>query len=162
MCTLPLKLAVAEHYFVRGNSYSALGFFTEDGFIASHCREGSYDEETFCDAVELYLVRPCLITPFHVITLDNCNIHYSHRFLDLIYSTGATVMFLPPYSPSLNPIEKAFDFSKRWIRRHHDRAHMWDSDEDFVRASLHQVTKGQARVCFHECQYLGQEVYVAA
>jgi transposase len=38
----------------------------------------------------------------------------------LMVSLGVRIIFLPPYSPDLNPIEEAFSKIKSWIRRNHD------------------------------------------
>jgi transposase len=40
--------------------------------------------------------------------MDNCSVHKVKDILNPIYENGATVLFLPPYSPDLNPIEMAW------------------------------------------------------
>jgi len=44
--------------------------------------------------------------PRSVVILDNAPIHHCDGTVGLIESTGALVIFLPPYSPDLNPIEE--------------------------------------------------------
>ena len=46
------------------------------------------------------------LTPGKIIILDNAKVHKSPEILDLADSAGCKVVFLPPYSPDLNPIEK--------------------------------------------------------
>lgn len=48
-----------------------------------------------------------------VVILDNAAFHKSQRSRELIEATGARILFLPPYSPDLNPIEKTFGSMKR-------------------------------------------------
>jgi putative transposase len=48
-----------------------------------------------------------------VVVMDNAAFHKSVMTQDLIRNTGATVLFLPPYSPDLNPIENTFGTIKR-------------------------------------------------
>ena len=48
--------------------------------------------------------------------MDNATFHKSRKTIDLIESVGCKVIFLPPYSPDLNPIEKFWANMKRWIR----------------------------------------------
>ena len=48
--------------------------------------------------------------------MDNASFHKSKRTKDLIESVGCKVIFLPPYSPDLNPIEKFWANMKRWIK----------------------------------------------
>jgi transposase len=49
----------------------------------------------------------------HVVVMDNAPFHKSALTHALIAGTGATLLFLPPYSPDLNPIEHDFATLKR-------------------------------------------------
>lgn len=51
-----------------------------------------------------------------VVIMDNSAFHRSQTTKDLIESVGCRVIFLPPYSPDLNPIEKFWANMKRWIK----------------------------------------------
>lgn len=48
--------------------------------------------------------------------MDNASFHKSQKTKELIESVGCKVIYLPPYSPDLNPIEKFWGNMKRWIR----------------------------------------------
>ena len=48
--------------------------------------------------------------------MDNLRAHYDAEALELIEATGATVKFLPPYSPDYNPIEKMWSKIKNLLR----------------------------------------------
>jgi transposase len=48
--------------------------------------------------------------------MDNASFHKSQKTKELIESVGCKVIFLPPYSPDLNPIEKFWANMKRWIK----------------------------------------------
>ncbi len=48
--------------------------------------------------------------------MDNAAFHKSQRTKELIESVGCRIIFLPPYSPDLNPIEKFWANMKRWIK----------------------------------------------
>ncbi len=48
--------------------------------------------------------------------MDNAAFHKSRKAKELIESVGCKVIFLPPYSPDLNPIEKFWANMKRWIK----------------------------------------------
>ena len=43
-----------------------------------------------------------------IIVLDNCAIHKTHALREIVKGHGCLLMFLPPYSPDLNPIEESF------------------------------------------------------
>ena len=52
-----------------------------------------------------------------ILVIDNCSIHHDVDFQILMAFNGIRIVFLPPYSPGLNPIEEAFSMFKGWIRR---------------------------------------------
>ncbi len=54
------------------------------------------------------------LTPNSVVIMDNATFHKSTLTQQLIQQRQATLLFLPPYSPDLNPIEKRFDTIKRY------------------------------------------------
>lgn len=74
--------------------------------------EGTCNTLVFNAWVEQFLAP--LLSENHVVVMDNAIFHKSQKTKDLITATGATLLFLPPYSPDLNPIEKAFANLKRF------------------------------------------------
>ena len=65
-------------------------------------------------------VERCLIKELkvgQVVIMDNASFHKSQRTKELIESVGCRIIFLPPYSPDLNPIEKFWANMKRWIKQ---------------------------------------------
>ena len=68
--------------------------------------EGSVNGERFEN-----FVRSCLnwVNKHSVVILDNASIHHVDGVVDLIENqVGAKLLFLPPYSPDLNPLEEIF------------------------------------------------------
>lgn len=57
------------------------------------------------------------LQPGDVVILDNLSAHKSPPTLGLIQAAGATIRFLPAYSPDLNPIEMAFSKLKTALRK---------------------------------------------
>ena len=55
-----------------------------------------------------------------VIILDNAKIHHDENLIEILEELGCHIIFLPPYSPDLNPIETAFSTVKSWIKRNRD------------------------------------------
>ena len=49
--------------------------------------------------------------------MDNAKIHMYKELENSIHQCGARLIFLPPYSPQLNPIEVCFGLLKRWIQK---------------------------------------------
>lgn len=68
---------------------------------------------------ELYIetqLAPTL-SPGDVVILDNVAFHKSRRAQELVRERGAWMLFLPPYSPDLNPIELAYSKLKTLLRK---------------------------------------------
>ncbi|MBY0293102.1 MAG: IS630 family transposase [Alphaproteobacteria bacterium] len=56
------------------------------------------------------------LKPGQVVVLDNASFHKSKKTRDLIEGAGCRLIFLPPYSPDFNPIEKFWAKMKKWVR----------------------------------------------
>jgi transposase len=76
--------------------------------------EGSTTREVF----EAYLERALApsLRPGQVVVIDNLSSHKGGRVKELIEERGCELMYLPPYSPDLNPIEEAFAKIKALLR----------------------------------------------
>lgn len=82
--------------------------------IAPFVFTGSCNTEIFNNWVEQFLIKELKYGQY--VVMDNASFHKSQKTKDLIESVGCRVIFLPPYSPDLNPIEKFWANMKRWIR----------------------------------------------
>jgi transposase len=85
-----------------------------DGLIAPWVVDAPMNRIIFETYVETQLA-PALM-PGDVVILDNLSSHKSQRAERLIRAQGAWLLFLPPYSPDLNPIEMAFSKLKAHLR----------------------------------------------
>jgi transposase len=56
------------------------------------------------------------LTPGQVVVLDNASFHKSNKTREIIEGAGCHLIFLPPYSPDFNPIEKFWAKMKKWVR----------------------------------------------
>ena len=56
--------------------------------------------------------------PQSILVLDNFSVHHTQEVKDIVQQAGILLMFLPVYSPDLNPIEEAFSFVKQYLRQH--------------------------------------------
>ena len=83
----------------------------EDAFTAARVFKGSCKAVEFNDwLAEQLSLR---LTAKHIVILDNARLHKTPRTRQLIEGCGASLMFLPPYSPDYNPIEHDFANIKR-------------------------------------------------
>jgi transposase len=90
-----------------------------DGIIAPFVIDGPIDGASFLDYVVKVLVLE--LRPGDIVVLDNLSSHKSDAVKAAIESAGATLMFLPPYSPDLNPIELMFSKLKTLLRKAAER-----------------------------------------
>ena len=82
--------------------------------IAPFCYQGTCNTDLFNYWVEHFLVPE--LSPDQVVILDNATFHKSSKTKRLIESSGCRVLFLPPYSPDLNPIEIFWANFKRTVK----------------------------------------------
>jgi len=83
--------------------------------VAPMVFNGSCNTSLFEQWVEQFLIKE--LQPGQYVVMDNASFHKSQKTKDLIESVGCKVIFLPPYSPDLNPIEKFWANMKRWIKQ---------------------------------------------
>lgn len=86
-----------------------------DGMIAPWVVDQPMNREIFDTYVETQLA-PAL-QPGDVVILDNLSSHKSAKAEAILKQRGAWFLFLPPYSPDLNPIEMAFAKLKAHLRK---------------------------------------------
>ncbi len=114
------KPATSKKLFVRGQRVSAITAISTEGVLDCYTVTGSVDAGKFSDFIQQALLPQLKpfdgVNPCSVVILDNASIHHVDGVVDLIESTGALVVFLPPYSPDLNPIEEAFSKLKSTLK----------------------------------------------
>jgi len=106
-----LKAKKSGKYYERTNIVAGL---SNNKTIAPFVFNGTCNTVLFESWVEQFLIKE--LRPGQVVIMDNATFHKSQRTKNLIESVGCKVIFLPPYSPDLNPIEIFCANMKRWIR----------------------------------------------
>jgi len=101
-------------YYERTNIIAGL---VNNKSIAPMVFNGSCNTDLFNNWVEHFLIKE--LKPGQVVIMDNASFHKSQKTKELIESVGCKLIFLPPYSPDLNPIEKFWANMKRWIKQQH-------------------------------------------
>jgi transposase len=89
------------------------------GAIAPFVLGGAINRDAFETYVERVLVPE--LRPGDIVIMDNLSSHKSVKTRALIEAAGASLLFLPPYSPDFNPIEKAFAKLKALLRKAAER-----------------------------------------
>lgn len=98
----------------RWETTTFLGAMRSTGFVAPLCVEGAINGALFQAWVEQHMVKA--LRPGDIVVMDNLSSHKGARVVTAIGAIGASVRYLPPYSPDLNPIELAFSKFKRLLR----------------------------------------------
>ena len=111
-----------------------------DGPMNATCFAG------FCD----WLLAPTL-HPGDLVVMDNLSSHRSATATEAIESVGARVVYLPPYSPDLNPIEMIFSKIKQLFRALKPRT--FQQIVENTEQVLKQVTLDEIEAVFLNCGY---------
>jgi transposase len=99
----------------RGKNTTLLASLRGEGMGPSMAVEGATTSRVFETYVER-LLAPTL-KPGQVVVMDNLGAHRPRRVRELIKARGCELIYLPPYSPDLNPIEEAFAKLKHILRK---------------------------------------------
>jgi transposase len=109
--------------------------------------EGASDGLVFREYVRSVLVP--WLHPGDIVVMDNLRTHYDAEALRLIEACGASVKFLPPYSPDFNPIEKMWSKIKNLLRGLAARTQQELSDA--ITLAFGAVTPEDAQGWFSSC-----------
>ncbi len=106
----------------RGQRISAIAALASTGVVTYTCTKGTVDGEKFVDFVRGSLIPEMLpfdgVNPQSVVVLDNCSVHHVAEVEQLFHAAGIVIIFLPPYSPDLNPAEELFSYVKYYLKDH--------------------------------------------
>lgn len=138
----------------RGRNTTLLASMSAEGMGPSLAVEGATTRVVFETYVEKVLLPG--LQRGRIVVMDNLTAHKGDRIRELIESAGCELLYLPPYSPDLNPIEEAFSKIKGLFRKAGAR-----SREALIGAlgrALEAITSRDVRGFFEHCGYgsLGQ------
>ncbi len=128
----------------RGKRVSAIAALSSVGILDVQFLKGSVNGEIYADFIELSVLPHLLpfdgVNPNSIVVMDNASIHYNERVRRLISSVGALLVFLPPYSPDLNPIEESFSAVKSFLRANEELASSSKDIEDILLRGFASIT----------------------
>ena len=120
-----------------------------NGVAAPALVDGAMNGETFLTWVEGMLVRE--LEPGDIVIMDNLPAHKVAGVRDAIEAAGASLLYLPPYSPDFNPIEKAFSKLKALLRK--AAARTVDDLYQAVASAIDAITPAECGNYFQACRY---------
>jgi transposase len=138
----------------RGKNTTLIAAITLEGAMGeSMTIEGATDAEAFEVYVEHFLA-PSLCEG-QVVVLDGLGAHRTQKVTELIEARGADLLFLPSYSPDLNPIEEAFSKIKALVRK--EGARVREALVEAIGRALATVTIEDAAGWFAHAGYWPQD-----
>jgi transposase len=140
----------------RGKNTTLLSSMSVEGMGPSLAITGSVDAQVF----EAYLLERVLLPelrPGRIVVMDNLSAHKTQKVRELVEGSGCELLYLPPYSPELNPIEEAFSKIKGiFLRKAEVRTR--EALVEALGPALSSVTQEDASGFFEHCGYGGTPV----
>ena len=133
----------------RGKNTTLLASMSVEGMGPTLAVEGTTNREVF----EAYVQRVLAPTlrPGQVVVMDNLSAHKGHKVRELIERKRCELLYLPPYSPDLNPIEEAFSKIKGLMRKAGARTR--EALVEAMGVAISAISAGDARGFFEYCGY---------
>jgi transposase len=131
----------------RWQIMTIIGAMSQSGLIAAMTIEEATDGDIFRAYVEQVLCAA--LRPGDVVVMDNLSSHKVSGVQQAIEKAGAEVLYLPPYSPDLNPIEKAWSKLKKFLRD--AKARTKDALEKAIAEAIKLITADNAKAWFKHC-----------
>jgi transposase len=140
----------------RGKNLTLIASMSLSGMGESMCLEGATDALAFEAYVEHFLAPS--LTEGQVVVMDNLGAHRPKKVRELIEARGAELVFVPSYSPDLNPIEQAFSKIKTILRKLGARTH--EALLEAMEEALSRVSSADAAGWFNHCGYRVEVQYL--
>jgi transposase len=133
----------------HGPTITLIAALTAHGVGPAMMLPGATDTAAFLTYIQQVLV-PALV-PEQIVAMDNLSAHKDKQVRRAIEQAGCHVLFLPPYSPDLAPIELAFSKIKAYLRAIGARTQV--ALERAIGQALVTITAQDAAGWFHHCGY---------
>jgi len=128
---------------------TVLGAMSLRGMVATMTIESATDSDVFQSFLEQVLCPK--LQPGEVVILDNLSVHKVRAVRKRIEATGGQLLYLPPYSPDLNPIAKAWSKLKQLLRA--AKARTTEALDQAIAEAINAITAENAAAWFRYCGY---------
>ena len=136
----------------RGKRYSAIGVMSTTSLLYCYITEGAVDGDTFYRFAQTFLLPH--LREFNGNSVVIMSIHHVQEVIDLIHSVGALVIFLPPYSPHLMPIEFCFSKVKLFLKEHEALSQSVENAELLILGAFASITPKDCIAWSSYCGYI--------
>lgn len=136
----------------RKGKVSLIAAVSTQGLDIRRCFQfdGVVDGSAFSTYLERVLVPS--LKPGSIVVMDNFSVHHSKRVRHTLEQAGCRLVYLPTYSPDLNPIELVFAKVKASLRQ--ARAQTPEALKEAFTKALHLITPHDVQACFRHCGYV--------
>jgi len=134
----------------KGKRISTIGALSTDGLVANMSYEGTLNGTRFLYFLENFLVPQ--LRSGNVVICDNAAAHKVSNVEKMIESKGAKLVYLPPYSPDLSPIELYWSKFKQYLKK--AKARTKESLKRAILEAINTITKEDAKNWFEHCGYV--------
>lgn len=136
---------VYHRLLVRGKRVSSITAMSIDGLLTYDLTVDTVNGEAFLNFLMSTLIPEMMpyngSNPKSILVMDNCAIHHIEEVADYLQSLGIPLIYLPPYSPDLNPIEELFSFVKYYLKQHDEVIQALNSDPtEIIKSAFNEIT----------------------
>jgi transposase len=135
----------------RGKNTTVLSSMSVEGMGPSLAVEGATTALALVFEAYVERVLAPTLRKGQVVVMDNLSAHKGERVKQLIEGLGCKPVYLPPYSPDLNPIEEAFGKMKDLIRKAEARTK--EALLEAIGAAISALSARDGRGYFEHCGY---------
>ncbi len=133
-----------------GENITLLGALSLEGIPAVMTVNGATDAEVFRTYIK-HVLGPTLV-PGDIVVLDNLSAHKATGIQQALARRRARLLYVPPYSPDLSPMELCFSKIKTALRT--AKARTREALDMAVQKAMETVTAMEARNWFRHCGYV--------
>ena len=133
-----------HRFLVRGTRISSIVAMGCEGVLTFDMVTGTTNGETFFDFIRgsIPSMQP-FPAPCSILIMDNCSIHHIQEVKDILDLAGILLLYLPPYSPDLNPAEEMFSYVKYYLKDHDEILQHSSDSKDIIKSAFESVTSEQ-------------------
>jgi transposase len=137
-----------------GESVSLIGAIDDSGFVAGFAVRGTTD--TAAMLVFLSEILLPVLKPGDCVVWDNLSVHKTCAVQALFEKAEIELLFLPPYSPDLNPIEMCWSKLKTYLRA--QAARTYEKLSEAISAAITEITATDAQNWIRHCGYVSHSL----
>ena len=142
LCGEPLYDVKPTH---SGGTINTIAILSEDGILAPYSYTTTMTSSVFIEYLDIHVLP--ILTNGQTLIMDNLKVHHAKNVKAYLNEKGINVLYLPAYSPELNPIEEAFSKIKNYIKR--KKAWTLNKLESVIKDAFNTITKDDARGYFN-------------